>query len=326
VPELPNLDTVLSAYLPPIASAHWTPLGSAGGFSGSRLWRGLAANGRAFALKMYPSVTDADRIRQVHNWMAVARGAGLDFVPAVEPNRNGETIHVSSNRVCEVTAWMPGHCDFHEDPKDEKLIAAVSAVARIHETWGEQRREAPCPAIGRRWRAMLDGEEMIRSDWRPRSMPDDPVFPHVHSAWRLLPLVLSRLRPILSPWLDRLVPLQPCIGDVWHDHILFVGERVTGVIDYAAAKMDHVAADLARLLGSLVPDEPKRMQRALAAYSMIRPLPNPELVDVLDTTGVVGAIVNWLKRLERDVTRDRQAIARRLEMLVGRLTLTSNVL
>ena len=49
--------------------------------------------------------------------------------------------------------------------------------------------------------------------------------------------------------MHRPVPFNLCIGDVWHDHILFEGDAVTGMIDFAAAKVDHVAADLARLLG-----------------------------------------------------------------------------
>jgi Ser/Thr protein kinase RdoA (MazF antagonist) len=168
---------------------------------------------------------------------------------------------------------------------------------------------------------MLDGEALIQSDHRPEFAPDDLVAAHAETAWQMLPSAIPVVKPMLWDWLDRVVPLQPCIGDVWHDHILFDGERVTGVIDYGAAKVDHVAADLARLLGSLVPDMPDRMQQALCVYSAIRPLPNPELVTVLDAAGVVGAVVNWLRLLNRDFTADRLAVARRLEMLVRRLSL-----
>ena len=50
-------------------------------------------------------------------------------------------------------------------------------------------------------------------------------------------------------------PLQVCHGDLWHDHVLFSGEEVTGLIDFDAMKIDSRALDLARLLGSLVKDD-----------------------------------------------------------------------
>ena len=45
---------VVTAYPPAVATARWTPLRSAGGFSGAHLWRGVAADGREFALKAHP--------------------------------------------------------------------------------------------------------------------------------------------------------------------------------------------------------------------------------------------------------------------------------
>ena len=53
------------------------------------------------------------------------------------------------------------------------------------------------------------------------------------------------------------VPVQPCLRDVWHDHVLFVGDAVSGIVDPAAARTDTVAADISRLVGSLVGDDPR---------------------------------------------------------------------
>ncbi len=52
------------------------------------------------------------------------------------------------------------------------------------------------------------------------------------------------------------VPIQPCIGDIWHDHILFLGDGVSGLVDFGGMRADTVAGDIARLLGSLVADDP----------------------------------------------------------------------
>jgi homoserine kinase type II len=253
--------------------------------------------------------------------MAMAR-RGLDFVPRVEVCRNGDTLVQAGGRLWEVTTWMPGAADFHRDPSDAKLAAAVSALARIHEAWSNTETalgEGPCPANRRRWRALRDGEAMLRIRQPPRLEATDPLTGPLHAAWRLLPMAIKRMTPIVSSWLDQPVPLQPCLCDVWHDHILFDGNRVTGVIDYAAAKVDHVAADLARLLSSLIPDERERFRWALNVYRSIRPLPNPELIELLDAAGVVGAVVNWLQRIESKAPMDRAAVAGRMEMLVQRL-------
>jgi Ser/Thr protein kinase RdoA (MazF antagonist) len=117
--------------------------------------------------------------------------------------------------------------------------------------------------------------------------------------------------------------LQPCLCDVWHDHVLFEGDAVTGLVDYGSVKRDHVSADLSRLLGSLVPDDPGLTAAGLEAYLRLRPLSGQEqaLVAALDETGTLLGAANWLRWLYHDGRRfeDRSAVARRLAELVGRL-------
>ncbi len=65
-------------------------------------------------------------------------------------------------------------------------------------------------------------------------------------------------------------PLQPCIRDVWHDHVLFVGDDVSGLVDFGAMQPDSVAADIARLLGSLAGDDRQAWTIGLAAYESVQ--------------------------------------------------------
>jgi homoserine kinase type II len=127
----------------------------------------------------------------------------------------------------------------------------------------------------------------------------------------------------LAPWSERNLRLHPCLCDIWHDHVLFNGERVSGLIDYGGVKVDHVAVDLARLLGSMVGDNAQQRSAGLNAYLRCRPLLPEEqvLVDVLDETGTVIALANWLKWLYRDEKKfeDRTAVAQRLSTLVERV-------
>ncbi|HJZ90526.1 MAG TPA: phosphotransferase [Gemmataceae bacterium] len=329
VPDPGNLDprAVVAAYSPSVAAARWTSLGHAGGFSGSRLWRGVGADGREFCLKAHPPAADPERLeRVVHRWMEIARSAGLDFVPAVERARGGGTVVYHDGRAWEVTAWMPGRADFRDRPTDARLSAAITAIAQIHSAWSETQPPSPCPALVRRWRALLDWEELLTAGWRPRFDGADPVRPHAEAAWTLLPTVLPAVWPPLMHWLRQPVPTQPCLCDVWHDHVLFNGERVTGVIDYAAAKVDHVAVDLARLLGSLVPGDRKRMDVGLRVYASVRPIPHPELVPLLDWTGTIVAAVHWVRWLYHDGREfaDRAAVANRVAEVVRRMQTVSS--
>jgi homoserine kinase type II len=277
--------------------------------------------GGELCLKAEPPGADADRLeRVVHGWILAARAAGLHFVPLVQQTRDGGTVVEAGGRAWDVTEWMPGRADFRANPTDARLCAAVEAVARLHEAWSRLTPSGPvpCPAVERRWRALTEWDRLVAAGWRPRPAPDDPVAPPAEVAWARLPELVPQARAALLPWLHAPVPVQPCLCDVWHDHVLFDGDRVTGLIDYGAAKVDHVAADLARLLGSLVPDEPERVTAAVRAYERIRLLPQPELVELLDWTGVVVGVSNWLRWLYHDgrAYANRAAVVARLAGLV----------
>jgi homoserine kinase type II len=285
----------------------------------------MTADGRELCLKAHAPGAEFVRLeRQIHGLMSVAQSAGLEFVPLVECTRGGRTVVEAAGRLWDITEWMPGKADFHARSTDERLVAAVEAVARLHVVWEKHSfgRPAPCRAAERRLAALRDWEDLIASGWRPRPAPDDPVAPHVEAIWPRLPGILPPVLAELAQWQDTLVPVQPCLCDVWHDHVLFAGDRVTGLIDYGAAKTDHVAVDLARLLGSLVPGERDRWALALRAYRTIRPLPQPELVQLLDWTGLVVGVTNWLRWLYHDgrTFPDRNTVAARVAALVQRLT------
>jgi Ser/Thr protein kinase RdoA (MazF antagonist) len=135
---------------------------------------------------------------------------------------------------------------------------------------------------------------------------------------RWMPRVPDLLRDVNFP-----VRLQPCLRDVWHDHLLFDGDRLTGLVDYAAVGPDSVAADLARMLGSLVADDDEGWRVALVAYRNVSPLSIEEehLARRLDRTGVIVALANWLRRLGEEGRRfeDAGAAVQRVEELLARV-------
>ena len=120
----------------------------------------------------------------------------------------------------------------------------------------------------------------------------------LHALPRVVPPLQQRLRKARQ--LD--FELQPCIRDIWHDHVLFTGESVSGIVDYGAMAMDTVLGDVARLLGSLVGDDSDAWQHGVTAYVERNPLEVTELglLTAFDRTNVVLGGVNWIHWLFLD--------------------------
>jgi homoserine kinase type II len=323
----PDLDGVAREVVAryPAAAASVEPLGNHGGFSGARLWRVPAAAGPLCLRAWPPHDPGPDRLSWLHGLMAAACRAGLRFVPAVRPARGGATWVAHGGRLWDLTAWMPGRADFRHNLSAVRLGAACSALARLHEVWARLApAEGPGPGLRRRLEGAEGWHRLVRSGWRPAFPPSpDPIGPWAERAWRLLPGWMERVPDLLRPWAGRRLPLHPCLCDVWHDHVLFDGDRVSGLVDYGSVKVDHAAVDLARLLGSLAGEDSSAWACGLEAYAAVRPLSSDEqaLTRALETTGTVLAAANWLRWLYHDnrTFEDASAVAERLADLVRRL-------
>ncbi|MEX2187939.1 MAG: phosphotransferase, partial [Pirellulales bacterium] len=139
--------------------------------------------------------------------------------------------------------------------------------------------------------------------------------------------VFPRAAAVAAPLLDEAasfqVALQPCLRDVWSDHILFSGDDVTGIVDLGAMRIESVAADVARLLGSMVGDDAALWQSGLASYEAVRPFDAQErrLAVAIDRGNVVLSGMLWLRWLLIDERHfdDVDAIIQRLRTGLGRL-------
>ena len=117
--------------------------------------------------------------------------------------------------------------------------------------------------------------------------------------------------------------LQPCIRDIWHDHVLYVGESVSGIVDFGAMAVDTVIGDLARLLGSLVADDRQRWRTGIEVYQRWMPLEAPELelLAAFDrANGILGGL-NWIRWLFLEDRRfeNRTGVAQRISEIRSRL-------
>ena len=119
------------------------------------------------------------------------------------------------------------------------------------------------------------------------------------------------------------VPLQPCIRDIWHEHVLFEGETVSGLVDFGALRPENVAADIARLLGSLAGDHAADWKLGLSAYEQVRPLSasERELITAFDRSAVLMSGIQWLQwiYLEGRTFEAPQRVLDRLDENLARL-------
>ena len=119
------------------------------------------------------------------------------------------------------------------------------------------------------------------------------------------------------------VELQPCIRDVWHDHVLFQISSVSGIVDFGAMRAESIASDIARLLGSLVHDDMVGWHLGMSAYQSVRTLSDAEslLVTAFDRTTVLMGGLQWLEWIycQGRQFEDREAVIARLDETLARL-------
>ncbi|MBI2805993.1 MAG: phosphotransferase [Planctomycetes bacterium] len=313
---------VLDQYAAPMRGLP-VPLGNHGGFSGARLWR-LEAPAGVFCLKAWP-VDGPTRPHLVWTHHLLANASSLPWLPRVMTTITGDTVVLHDDRLWELHTWMPGRADFASNPSPERLHRAGIALARLHAAWASKQDSLGiCPAVLRRldsWRAW---EHLTNSGWRPAFEAHDPFAALAASLACLVARHIDVVPRLLSPWLSRPMTLQPCVCDIWHDHLLFTGDELTGLIDFGSVKVDHPMVDLARMLGSLVGADQARWNDGLAAYETVRAL-TPEMKNLafdLDATGAIIAGTHWLRWLYHDGRRfeNTAAVAQRLTHLTERLT------
>jgi Ser/Thr protein kinase RdoA (MazF antagonist) len=169
---------------------------------------------------------------------------------------------------------------------------------------------------------MADWHDFVRRGQAPFTVQTPLPGALVSAAHEILQKGLSLLPQLLSPLKDRDWELQYCLCDIWRPHVLFVGDMVSGIIDYGSVKLDSVAGDLGRLLGSWVVDNQELWDAGINAYAGVRPLSAQErrLAAMLDRSGTILSLATWLLWLWRDhkTFDDVSNAAERLKWLVER--------
>lgn len=285
------------------------------GFSGATVWR-VQAGEQHFALKRWPVGHPVHLpMAQIHSLMRQATETGIEMIPKVLLTRSGHSFCLQQSHLWDATTWQPGVPV--TVPNDDQLQAAMHTLARLHAVWRiqQQQRTGICTAVSLQYQRLV-------------SWTDDELA-QVHASAKSTPLYQQALSLFtqhrqsamerLKPRLTVRVPLQPCLADVWADHVLFTDIIVTGLIDFGAMRFDHPAQDLARLIGSYTCGNATRRQFALSAYAS-KTQELESLTILLEECGVIVGLGNWLRwlLLEQRLTADFRA-DERLRLLVDRL-------
>jgi len=311
------------------------PHAIAGGFSGAFVFRIECGEG-LFAMRGWPVGADQRRLNSLHLILVHVAESG---VPVAVPLRgvDGLRLQWHAERWWQIEPWLSGEANYRSSPTRAKLNAAMTALAGFHaaastfegvekhDEWFGGRTFGVAPSVRDRrqlveQRLLNDGTTALR---HRISRSDAGSF--IDLAEKVL-FHVDLLKDTIYRELRRgeslEVPLLPVLRDVWHDHVLFTGDRVTGLIDPAACRRDTVATDLSRLLGSFCGDDREQWQDAITSYARHRPLDENELnlIPILDRSGVLLSATNWLRRHYVDnVDCNTPAVVARIHELVERL-------
>ncbi|MBC8116979.1 MAG: hypothetical protein H7062_21495 [Candidatus Saccharimonas sp.] len=333
---------VLAQYAPRVRPLRVESLGNRGGFSGAGIWRVVTEAGD-FALRRWPGPgLPRERILGLHRLLEHLRLSGLKFVAVPLRTSGGTSLahnlaHDGLADDWQLEPWLPGLADFHAGPTSERLRAAMAALAQWHlaaerfvptadsAKWFASRAASPSPAVGERLALLAAADTGQRDHMERRITPSKDSAVRELSRRVLDVFRRGHVRVVAELQLVRemAVRLQPCLRDVWHDHVLFSGNEVTGLIDPSACRTESVASDLSRLIGSLVQDDRAAWDFALTEYQRHRTLTANELalVAVLDRSGVLLSGWTWLEWLyfERRPFADVEAVEKRLKEIVERM-------
>jgi Ser/Thr protein kinase RdoA (MazF antagonist) len=306
------------------------PLGMAGGMSGAQFWRVDSLRG-TLALRRWPAEHPTpERLQFIHQVLFYAAARGITFLAVPIRTVAGESFVASAGYLWELAAWMPGSANYNQSPTQEKLSNAMTALAQFHLAVHDFALAGFADVAGAglatsRHLSRLKELSKRESGELYRAI-SDRIWPELGPLARQFLETLPGRLPLAIQQLEALggvtLALQPCLRDIWHDHVLFTGDSVTGVIDFGGVNIDTPATDIARLLGSLAGIDGAAWREGLAAYSRARPLSTDEecAAMALDASGTILAGCNWLRWIYIEERRfeDRPQVIERIRQIVQR--------
>ena len=297
----------LNQWFKETSGAKMQSLGVQGGFSGAVIWR-LSLHGKYFCLRRWPRAHPTiDGLLAIHGLLQHVAAAGYRVAPEPMPTLTGDTFFVNEDHLWELTPWMPGVADFGGNPSPVRLTAAMQALADFHQAAGTFAFRGAAahigPSAGLRDRLTLlsalqqGGLPNFRK--ATRSAEDSDLRELAFELLENIGSSLDRVVILLKQVVDAPLALQWVLRDVRHNHLLFTGDRVTGLLDFGAVAVDSVACDVARLLGSMINDNTEIWEAGIQAYEGMHKLSLDEhrAIAAFDEGGTLCSAANWIRWL-----------------------------
>jgi Ser/Thr protein kinase RdoA (MazF antagonist) len=300
-----------------------------GGFSGARLWRLQTDRGR-LCLRCWPvGHPSQERLKFIQAVLWHVDQEGFRRIPVPLGTRHGHGYVLHAGHLWELAPWLPGLADYGHKPSPDKLRNALRALAEFHCAAATFPLPDNGPVVSP---GILERHERLaglmggRFDELRAATQGGPLAQLNHRGQQLIALAASAA-PKVASTLELAsavqVELQPCIRDVWSAHVLFVGNEVRGIVDFGSMRPENVAADVARLLGSMAGDDAESRQAGLKAYEEVRHLSDAEhrLHIAFDQSTVLLGGLQWLEWIyvEGKVFSDYSTILSRMEEFIARL-------
>jgi homoserine kinase type II len=241
----------------------------------------LTADKGRYVLTLYERLP-AEELPFYLNLMAHLARAGV-MAPAPEPDRTGALWSFLNGKPAGLVARLDGAPVEH--PGVPHCAAVGRALAELHVA-AKQYRGRLTNRRGPGW-------------WRQAARAVRPLLAPEQNA-----LVAAELK-YQAGFAKTKLPRAAIHGDLFCDNVLFVGERVSGIIDFGFAATDALAYDLAITVNDwcIVPGDahsgdldPGRVRALVAAYDAVRPL-------VFEERALWGPLLRaaalrfWLSRL-----------------------------
>jgi len=314
---------VMKDLLVPVRADRYRCLESDSGLSAARIWHVIGQQGE-YCLRQWPrSHPSAEKLTEIHRCLFFARSYDLSIVPHVilpglglpicrQPSF-GETFVEVGGQYWELLQWLPGTANFWSRPNSERLRSAGRSLGKLHAVWqimpwsstaGDVDRQ-PAPAVAERLKLLVGLTPTVVGDL------ETALRRFTHRAWfahceRILQEI-GTLRPTLLSELAYYsrysFRCQHVMRDIWHDHVLFLGDNCSGLIDFGAMRIDTVATDLVRMFGSLTKSAPNSTWAdGLSEYEKENKLSEIEMAVLgsLYRSSVLLSGVQWVRWLTVD--------------------------
>lgn len=215
----------------------------------------------SFILTLYEKRVNESDLPFFLGLMEHLAARGLNCPQPVK-NRDGVALGRLSGRPAVIVSFLEGYSIHHPEPAHCAELGG--ALARLHLAGADFAASRP--------------NGLSVTDWRPLFAPHAERADEVATGMRVL--IESELSLLERDWPHDL-PQGVIHADLFPDNVFFLGDRISGLIDFYFACTDALAYDLAICLNAWCfgPDHVYRRDcgaALLAAYQHLRPLNESE--------------------------------------------------